>query len=176
MISDVPGQAPNKNAMLSNVSGFYVVFKSTIGGHRVIYNAEVDGVEANSGPHLKDFHLVEAKAQFTRFMSIVRKNKTWAQSYLCGVKTLVIGRATQNKYLQSVEVMPFTNIQPESFRMAVAETTKFLDLLKEKVTKDDPNTVYEVSWYGRNNLEFEELHRCFLKPSFVEKVLKEQEK
>jgi RAT1-interacting protein len=82
---------------------FDVVFKAKLGRHRLIFGAEVDGLDADGKTfielktvHERLEHSVLMQDRFMRF---------WAQSFLAGIDKIVVGRRSDRGFLKKLEYL-----------------------------------------------------------------------
>lgn len=120
---------------MSNAESFHVVFKGTVGGLQILYQAEVDGVETSSRQleNLADLRLVEAKV---RVQDGILK-RVWAQSYLAGVEKVVIGWRDSQGSLKDIDVFATDQLRPEEANESLVFLAKVLRTIQEKMSGID---------------------------------------
>ena len=118
MVKDEPNEEPDANSVLNTNQEFCCIVKTRLGGHSLLYGAEVDGVKTQSKPpwnNLEDFvelktnRLIETNKQdnsFRRFKLL----KFWVQSFLVGIPTIVCGYRDDNGLVTKLEKLPVNSL------------------------------------------------------------------
>lgn len=168
---DSPTTPPNPQRRINNAESFHIVFKANFKGHKLIYNAEIDGVEAPSvGCDLEELQLVEAKSRMSNYP---RPLLEWSQCYFSGITKLVRGLVTRDAKLRSVTV-----VNPEQILVSNEEPLFLLSATLDRVKHemrdiDDPNIVlkFNVSPSAIRSSRYHEM-KSFLPEAFVRKIIK----
>lgn len=137
---------------------FGVVFKSKLGGHRLIFGAEVDGLDEDgfSYVELKTGRILKDPNHYTAFYQ--QKLMTfWAQSFLAGIPKILIGFRSDRGIVKSIEYIDVNEI-PRITRGKVEwcpETMlnfgiMFLDWLSGQIEED---CVSRISFGGEGSDE-----------------------
>lgn len=158
---------------------FGVVFKSKLGGHRLIFGAEVDGLDTNSASYveLKTCRLLKDQSQYSSFY----QNKLmsfWAQSFLAGIPKILIGFRSDRGMVKSIEYIEVNEI-PRITRGKVTwcpETMLnfgilFLDWLSSQMKQVPEDEVFRLSFVSDS--EEIKLKKLEGYPSFVSSEFKE---
>lgn len=140
---------------------FGVVFKSKLGSHRLIFGAEVDGLDANGNSYveLKTSRILKDQAQYASFY----QNKLmsfWAQSFLAGIPKILIGFRSDRGLIKSIEYIDVNEI-PRITRGKVTwcpETMLnfgilLLDWLSEQMRLLPEEEVYRLAYTGHESDE-----------------------
>lgn len=124
------------DATVSNSAGFHVVFRANLGGHRFLYNAEIDGVAYVNGEsrELSDLRLVEAKIRYRhRNLYHREEHKIYIQCFLAGVDKLVLGLKGSNGMVEEIQER-YTDRANESPDEAIAFFKKAMDMVDAKMS------------------------------------------
>lgn len=135
---------------------FGVIFKSKLGGHRLIFGAEVDGLDENGTSYveLKTCRVLKDQIQCSAFY----QNKLmsfWAQSFLAGIPKILVGFRSDRGMIKSIEYIDVNEI-PRITRGKVTwcpETMLnfgilFLDWLNEQMKQLSEDEVFRLSFVG----------------------------
>lgn len=135
---------------------FGVIFKSKLGGHRLIFGAEVDGLDVtgNSYVELKTCRVLKDPSQYATFY----QNKLmsfWAQSFLAGIPKILVGFRSDRGMVKSIEFIEVSEI-PRITRGKVTwcpETMLnfgilFLDWLSAQMKQFSEDEVFRLSFVG----------------------------
>lgn len=135
---------------------FGVVFKSKLGGHRLIFGAEVDGLDTNGTSYveLKTCRVLKDQTQYANFY----QNKLmsfWAQSFLAGIPKILVGFRSDRGLVKSIEYIDVNEI-PRITRGKVTwcpETMLnfgilFFDWLSEQMKQFKEEQVFRLSHAG----------------------------
>ncbi|CAK4030978.1 Hypothetical predicted protein [Lecanosticta acicola] len=171
--------------VVSNHAQYCSVVRTGVGKHNIIIGGEVDAVMGCKPDHPADqIPYVELKTS-EDFSPDDRKSavkferkmcRFWAQSYLLGVPTIVVGFRSKNGILQRIEEwntldipkMVNQNGQTWNAWVCLNFASQFLDFLKEHVTSDGCWTVErrkgnaEITMYRIND----EYSRDIVPPKF----------
>ena len=159
---------------------FGVVFRSKLGGHRLIFGAEVDGLDEDGESYveLKTGRILKDPAQYATFYQ--QKLMTfWAQSFLAGIPKILIGFRSDRGIVKSIEYIDVNEI-PRITRGKVTwcpETMlsfgiTFLDWLSERMRQVEEDCVFRLSFGGEGCDEIV-LQRAVGYPQFVPKEFKD---
>lgn len=159
---------------------FGAVFKSKLGGHRLIFGAEVDGLDedGNSYIELKTSRVLKDSTQYNTFYQ--QKLMTfWAQSFLAGIPKILVGFRSDRGIVKSIEYIDVNEI-PRITRGKVTwcpETMLnfgiiFLDWLKEQMHQVEEGCVFNISFNGEDCGEIT-FNRLIDYPEFVPKDFKD---
>lgn len=90
---------------------FGVVLKSKLGGHRLIFGAEVDGLDetGNSYIELKTSKILKDPIQVNQFYQ-QKLISFWAQSFLAGIPKILVGFRNDRGIVKSVEYIVVNEI------------------------------------------------------------------
>lgn len=135
---------------------FGVVFKSKLGGHRLIFGAEVDGLDEDgySYVELKTGRILKDQNYYNSFYQ--QKLMTfWAQSFLAGISKILIGFRSDRGIVKSIEYIDVNEI-PRITRGKVEwcpETMLnfgiiFFDWLSDQMKQLEEDCVFRVSFGG----------------------------
>lgn len=135
---------------------FGVVFKSKLGGHRLIFGAEVDGLDTNGSSYveLKTCRVLKDQSQYSAFY----QNKLmsfWAQSFLAGIPKILVGFRSDRGIVKSIEYIEVNEI-PRITRGKVTwcpETMLnfgilFLDWISSQMKQFPEDEVFRLSFVG----------------------------
>ncbi|KAJ3166147.1 Dom-3 Z [Geranomyces variabilis] len=145
---------------------FCSVFKTKIGVNSIVMGAEVDCLLADRKPE-RDPQSAYAELKTNRVITNERQQqsferhkllKVWAQSFLPGIPTVIVGYRHDDGRLSHIEQRRTMDI-PRSVRgtqpgiwdatVCINFADAFLTWLKEIVVIDDPDTVYTIEFDGR---------------------------
>lgn len=158
---------------------FGVVFKSKLGGHRLIFGAEVDGLDTNGTSYveLKTCRVLKDQSQYSAFY----QNKLmsfWAQSFLAGIPKILVGFRSDRGIVKSIEYIEVNEI-PRITRGKVTwcpETMLnfgilFLDWLSSQMKQVPEDDVFRLSFVSDSDeITLKKLEGY---PSFVSSDFKE---
>lgn len=133
--------------------------------HSLVFGAELDAIIPNvmeTGGFLKNFvelkttKRMENEYQYRNFLKY-KLLKWWAQSYLVGVPLIVCGYKDNKgivKKLEQLNIESFPDLCVEfwSANVCLNFLNKFLNHVKELVTIDDPNVVYQFAFQPQTNI------------------------
>jgi RAT1-interacting protein len=138
---------------------FECVVAANIGGHKLVYNGEMDCLEQKwnaEKPSLN--HFVEIKttrasdANRTRYHLVRNKMiKWWAQSSLIGIEKIICGYRDRDLFVRQMEVFRVSDSLHRMGRQfwspdhCYQHLQHFLGLVKETVREDDPRIMYEFT-------------------------------
>lgn len=138
---------------------FGVVFKSKLGGHRLIFGAEVDGLDFDESCYieLKTSRILKEPANIATFYQ-QKLISFWAQSFLAGIPKILIGFRSDRGIVKSIEYINVNEI-PRMTRGKVTWCPEsmlnfgiiFIDWLKEKMAELPENEVYNLSYAGNED-------------------------
>ena len=140
---------------------FGVIFKSKLGGHRLIFGAEVDGLDSDGSSYveLKTSRSLKEPSQYTTFYQ-QKLISFWVQSFLAGIPKILVGFRSDRGIIKSIEYIDVNEI-PRITRGKVTwcpETMLnfgiiFLDWLSEHMKNLPENEVYRLSFSGMESDE-----------------------
>lgn len=159
---------------------FGVVFKSKLGGHRLIFGAEVDGVDEDGSSYveLKTGRVLKDTGHYNSFYR--QKLMTfWAQSFLAGIPKILMGFRSDRGIVKSIEYINVNEI-PRIIRGKAEwcpETMlnfgiMLLDWLSEQMKQFEEDCVFRISFGGAGCDEIC-LKRLSDYPEFVPKDFKD---
>lgn len=140
---------------------FSILVKTKLGKHRLLFSAEVDGVDEQGDAYIE----CKTTAAKTDRQSEQRffQNKLisyWAQSFLAGIDKLLIGYRTSNGIIKSVNYMRVSDIPrmvrgrvswcPESMLNFLNMT---LDWLAEVMPTKQENLVFQMVYFGQGQIQ-----------------------
>lgn len=146
-----------------------MVLSSQLDNYKLIYNAEIDGIDPRQShsEDLCDLSFIEAKLKQNQARNMT---KLWAQCYLAGVDTAVIGRwGRRVDFVDRIEIMNPEKFRPKNAAARLQRLKAFLDHVKV-ITKDanDPSVVWNVTVH-KNGIDSSLVNsRPFLLEEFVE--------
>lgn len=158
---------------------FGVIFKSKLGGHRLIFGAEVDGLDKDGTSYveLKTCRVLKDQSQYPAFY----QNKLmsfWAQSFLAGIPKILVGFRSDRGIVKSIEYIDVNEI-PRITRGKVTwcpETMLnfgilFFDWLNEQMKQFSEDEVFRLSFVGDSDQIF--LRKLDGYPPFVSSKFKD---
>ncbi len=99
------------NDPVNTWSEFSIVLKSSIGKHRLLFAAEVDGVDVDDQTYVELKTAAHLSNQEKKLRFYETKLITfWAQSFLAGIENLIVGYRTHNGIIRSIEPMKVSSI------------------------------------------------------------------
>lgn len=104
--------------VVNNMCEFGVLFRGSLGSHRLLFGAEIDGLDATGQ------HYLELKTTATltpRNMPGFQQHKLlkwWTQSFLAGVPEILVGYRNRRSWVESLETIRVDSI-PRRLRGAV---------------------------------------------------------
>ena len=159
---------------------FGAIFKSKLGSHRLIFGAEVDGLDEDGSSYveLKTSRILKDSTQFTTFYQ--QKLMTfWVQSFLAGIPKILVGFRSDRGIVKSIEYIEVNEIT----RITRGKVTWcpetmlnfgiiFLDWLRERMWESEENCVFRISFNGENCNEIV-LSKLRDHPEFIPKEFKD---
>lgn len=151
---------------------YNAVFKAKLGPHRLIYGAEIDGIDADgrSCIELKTIHKnLNQEALFGD-----RYIKFWAQSFLVNIEKILIGKRNDRGILTAVDCLMVPEI-PRLVRgkvswcpeMMLNFATELITWIKSKMENVEDDKVYRLSFNGSTIcLSALDNHPSFIPASF----------
>lgn len=140
---------------------FGVVFKSKLGGHRLIFGAEVDGLDYDGSSYieLKTCRVLKETPQFATFYQ-QKLISFWAQSFLAGIPKILVGFRSERGIVKSIEYIDVNEI-PRITRGKVTWCPEsmlnfgiiFFDWLNAKMKQVPEDEVYRISYSGIESIE-----------------------
>ncbi|XP_071964149.1 decapping and exoribonuclease protein-like [Antedon mediterranea] len=149
-------EPPNTNEALNNNEAYFSVVQSDINDHSLMYSGEVDCcTDVQLQPpsnyvELKTYKVFDPTDEkennkFKRY----KLSRWWAQSYLLGIPTIMVGFRNEKGIVQNVERYPTIEL-PEKAKqnkiwcpeVCMHFCDSFLKHVKKLVIKDDPCVVY----------------------------------
>lgn len=179
-----PEDEPNTSKPIALSNEFCSMFETDLESNKVMYGAEMDGIISDSpiptDANLNDLEFVELKVKrkethfrqkinFYKYKSI----KWWSQSFLVGIKTLIVGLRNDDGIVEAYEEIDVRNIARESRdhwspAVCMKFCAEFLRVVRNDMKQVNcPHTVMRYSYFpedhsniereimkGRNELEF----------------------
>ncbi|XP_069491271.1 decapping and exoribonuclease protein-like [Ambystoma mexicanum] len=189
MTSAKAGQDPNPSEVLNDNEAFFTVLKASLNSHSLLFSAEVDGQDINYQQKAPACYVELKTSQMrgdTRNVPSFVKLKWWAQSFLAGIPRIIVGfkkdKSTVVKcimYDVNADGLRQTEdggMNTDFWRPAVCMNflDAFLSLVKEVVTEDNPEVVYNFSWKpGMDTVQYSVKRgqgHCFLLPEYIQSV------
>lgn len=135
------------------------VARTRLGRHSLVYGAEMDCVSNKSqaaDPQLSDFleikttRTIDNQRQWDNMVRL-KMFKWWAQCYLIGIPSVVCGYRDDNLMVREMEIlqvseMPKMGAKFWSPSVCLRFLNRFLDFVKQIVTEDDADTMFEFNW------------------------------
>lgn len=154
---------------------FGIVLKGKLGQHRLIFGAEVDGLDFDGSTYveLKTSRVLKDSSSVNQFYQ--KKLMTfWAQSFLAGIPKILIGFRSDSGIVKSIEYIEVNEI-PRITRGKVSwcpETmlnfgTVFLDWLAKQMHQLPEELVYSMSCNGTSIELIESSHPPFVPKDFA---------
>lgn len=159
-------------------SEFSVVLKSKLGRHRLLFSAEVDGVDEDGKTYVE----VKTAAHIARPEQKLRFYESklitfWAQSFLAGINKLIIGYRTPKGLIRHIEPMQVSSI-PGMVRGRVSwcpqSMLNFLNLvfdwLAEVMPSKPENEVFQMCFVDGEQIELKPRpeYPCFVPGHFAD--------
>lgn len=154
---------------------FGVVFKSKLGGHRLIFGAEVDGLDSDGKSYveLKTCRILKDPSQYKTFYQH-KLMSFWAQSFLAGIPKILVGFRTDRGIIKSIEYIDVNEIPRITRNKATwcPETMLnfgviFLDWLKQEMIESSEYQVYKLSFETSVNSQEFQLTKLNDYPPFI---------
>ncbi|KAK9506803.1 hypothetical protein O3M35_008670 [Rhynocoris fuscipes] len=175
IFSDKPLEKPHGNGYVPE-NEFNCIYETKLNNHRLLLAAEMDGVisdkEITNLEELKKAEFIEAKTSihldctkhkisFGRYKS----GKWWAQSFLVGIKTILVGYRNYDglvSRLEKISVKDLTRRFPEYWSpLTPAAAANFLDdfltFVKKVISAEEinrENKVFVFSWKPGHPVKF----------------------
>lgn len=159
-----PAQEPKPTEALNEKKEFAVVFKGGLGKFRLLYGAEIDGVDESQDlgddiVPLERLRLTEVKTkmwdaterQYNNFLKY-KLPKWWCQSFLVAIERIHYGLRTDDGFVEKMDSLDVSRIpkmcQSEwSASVMMTFLQDFLQLIENVMTNvDDPHTVYKFNY------------------------------
>lgn len=114
---DDPGKEPITNVPVNENEEFCCMFSSSFNGQKMLYGAEMDGIESNEvynldSIDLNKFNFIELKVKLREQHERQRKNyyrfklrNWWCQSFLANVQKIIVGTRTPNGLIEDITTM-----------------------------------------------------------------------
>lgn len=108
-ISDDPKMEPDPLKPLELLQRFKCFFECQFGNHKLLYSAEIDGVESEEPlkepVNWKDVKFVELKQRNDNFITFLKHKSlnTWAQTYITGIDETVYGLRGKDGIVRQLE-------------------------------------------------------------------------
>lgn len=137
------------------------VVSTSVGAHVLLYSAEVDCVERKEqaeNPNLSDFIEIKTSAAsnpnhpMPLKVSPFKMLRWWTQSSLMGTEKIVCGFRDDDMIVREIDFMKvehLTHMPGKKFwspNVCHRMLGEFLDFVKDTVTEDDPDVMYEFVW------------------------------
>ena len=134
--------------------------------HSMVFGAELDcilphvmeqpGGLLNNFVELKTTKMMQKEAQYRNFLKY-KLLKWWAQSYLVGVPTIYCGYKDNRNVVKQLEKLlidsfPDLCVEFWSANVCLNFLNRFLNHVKEMVTIDDPNVVYQFAFQPQQHI------------------------
>ena len=142
-------------------SEFEVVLKAKLGNHRLIFGAEVDGVDSDGRTYieLKTNRILKEPAHFQSFYQ-QKLISYWAQCFLAGIKKVLVGFRNDLGVVKRMEYIEVEEI-PRMVRGKVSWCpgsmlnfgTMVLDWLSETLRSVPENLVYRMNYSCRDSIK-----------------------
>lgn len=166
ILSDDPSEpAPGSTKPVIEAKEFCAMFSTSIGGRKVLYGAEMDGVIAKqpceSLNELRKVPMVEVKVKrretnerqvlnFYRFKAI----KWWLQSFLVGIDSIHVGLRNDVGIVDEVQQIPIKTLTDEAKRNDFWHATVAVNFLNDFLKTvanylrhvDNPHIVLRYQW------------------------------
>lgn len=192
ILSDDPSRSPpgNRKPVVESEE-FCVMFSSEVGGKKILYGAETDGVistqKCETLEDLRRSSLVEVKVkrresnerQLQNFYRFKARN-WWLQSFIVGINTIHVGVRNDEGIVDEVTAVPIKVLSDEAKKNNFWHGTVCMNFLNDflnKVSKemkliDDPKVVFryrwDPAWSDVVTVQRSEEHRdTFLTPEFI---------
>ncbi|XP_012264501.2 decapping and exoribonuclease protein-like [Athalia rosae] len=162
LLSESPGQIPDTSQAVNAAPEFDILFKSRLAEHKLLYAAEIDGVESDeilAEPidwdkkklvELKTCRIIEDTRRHRNFRRY-KLIKWWCQSFLVGIENVICGFRDDNgivKHITSFEVAEMARMSKEFWTGSECMNfaADFLNFVKSVVKEDYDKSVYKFEW------------------------------
>lgn len=173
MVSDDPRRKPEVESILNTEEEMCCVFNRMLGDHRLIYGAEMDGIESD---HVLDVEKDKGILSKTEFFELKTSRsitshrgditfrrrkllKWWSQSYLVGVKYIICGFRDDHgivKTLKRYKVSEIPQLGSDFWDPSVCLNFlhRFLSYVKRIILENDngKNCVWKFDYNPRGNI------------------------
>ena len=122
MILDSPSEKPVTNVPVNEAEEFCCMFSTTLNGQRILYGAEMDGIESNDthdldNTDLNQFKFVELKVKLREQNHRQKQNyhrfklrNWWCQSFLVNIKKIIVGTRTADGIVNELSTVDVKDI------------------------------------------------------------------
>ena len=122
MILDNPSEKPPTNVPVNEAEEFCCMFSTTLNGQRILYGAEMDGIESNDthdldNADLNQFKFVELKVKLSEQNHRQKQNyhrfklrNWWCQSFLVNIKKIIVGTRTADGIVNELSTVDVKDI------------------------------------------------------------------
>lgn len=122
IILDNPTQKPATNVPVNEAEEFCCMFSTTLNGQRILYGAEMDGIECDEShdldkSDLNQFKFVELKVKLRERSHYQKQNffrfklrNWWCQSFLVNIKKIIMGTRTQDGIVDELSTLNVRDI------------------------------------------------------------------
>ncbi|XP_075228083.1 decapping and exoribonuclease protein-like [Lycorma delicatula] len=173
VLTDDPTKKPDTNLVLNENEELCCVFERRIGGHRIVYGAEMDGVVSDKILSVDGLEESLSKVQFIELKTsriIERFNqdrnfrrykmlKWWSQSYLVGIKTIICGFRDDNgivKILKRYDVDELPKLASGLWDKNVCLNflNRFLHFVRQVILENDSTItdVWKFDFFPRHQI------------------------
>lgn len=156
------------NEPVNTWSEFELVLKSKLGNHRLIFGAEVDGVDADGRTYveLKTNRILKEDSHFQQFYQL-KLITYWAQCFLAGISKVLVGFRTDLGVVKSIEYIDVNEI-PRLVRGKVSWCpesmlnfgTMILDWLASIMRSLPENVVYRLNYCCTDSITLSPFGGC----------------
>lgn len=121
-ILDNPSEKPPTNVPVNEAEEFCCMFSTTLNGQRILYGAEMDGIESNDtqdldNADLNQFKFVELKVKLREQNHRQKQNyhrfklrNWWCQSFLVNIKKIIVGTRTTDGIVNELSTVDVKDI------------------------------------------------------------------
>lgn len=122
MTLDNPSKKPPTNVPVNEAEEFCCMFSTTLNGQRILYGAEMDGIESNdthdlNNADLNQFKFVELKVKLREQNHRQNQNyhrfklrNWWCQSFLVNIKKIIVGTRTVDGIVNELSTVDIEDI------------------------------------------------------------------
>ncbi|XP_055305374.1 decapping nuclease DXO homolog [Sitodiplosis mosellana] len=122
ILTDKPSEKPPTNVAVNEAEEFCCMFSTTLNGQRILYGAEMDGIESddtNDLDHvdLNQFKFVELKVKLREQNHRQKQNyhrfklrNWWCQSFLVNIKRIIVGTRTSDGIVNELSTVDVRDI------------------------------------------------------------------
>ncbi|KAK7788557.1 hypothetical protein R5R35_011747 [Gryllus longicercus] len=162
MTAASPDAEPDLSVAQNQNEEFCVMFKSKLNLHRLMYGAEMDGVESSDVvKNLEDLQAAEfielktnRKIQHPKQAENFKKYKLikwWCQSFLVGITKIWCGYRDDHGVIHQVEKMQVSDFPRKAKgiwdpALCMNFCDHFLTFVRDVVKEEEPHTVWQFQW------------------------------